>query len=908
MAARSSNPQKHPQPFLGLSLGLFGVIFGICAKIAPARSEATPVGADPLQLVRQAQGDYTTGDLERARTNLTTAAERFAAQAEWQPLAATLTNLGRVEYATGQLDRALETWERATTLYRDRLDNPTAARDLQILQAEALKELGLYPRACRTLVQALTLDSAYCTKQAIAPDMLATMPSPANGSPMELTGWRDLGTLLRELGRLEESEMVLAAQVDRWPTSTDREASLVSLGLTLEKLAARERERLSPQKFDYLPWRCEITKPDEASAKLYERAEEKYIAAAESGNPLIQTQARLNRLALVANRRTETGLADASTIFVDFQNLPPGRARIYARLQAAQSRACLQQLNQQPISWEAFTREIETAIQAARAIGDRRAESIAWGRLGELYELHAARAQNPESWQAAEQRAIQQALLLAEAVRADDLIYQWQWHLGRIYRARGQQQQAISTYETAIRSLDRVRGDLLAVDADVRFSFRDNVEPLYRELVNLLIPNAAEAASLPQEELQRVLASALYYIESLQVAELENFLQCNLLNETQQASSTAVRTSDLQAQIDRLFARDTSAALLYPILLEDRIAVILRTPDGQFHTHSVSVPAADATAALDDLLLALRSPFIPLEDLQQESLAALQQRSAEVYNWLIAPLEQALATGEQMEESQLQTLVFVLDGPFRSIPMAALYDPVRQRYLLERYAVTQASGVQLLETAQQQQSNVLVAGLGVEAAEFAGNPGLPALPGVSREVATISDAIPSDVLQDEELIRQNLEQKIVANSYSVVHIATHGQFSSSPNETFLLLYDGLLKAREFDRLLQGDSERAIELLVLSACETAKGDKRAALGLAGIALRAGARSTLATLWQVDDESTAALMGRFYQELAENPNLSKAEALRRVQRQLWENPERDWKQPFYWAPYTLLGSWF
>lgn len=899
MSARSRDPQKTFQPSLGLSLGLFSAIFGVFTNVDPARSESAAVGSDPLQLVRQAQSDYTTGDLDRARTNLTSAAERFAAQSEWQPLASTLTNLGRVQYATGELDRAIATWERAATLYQERLDNPTAARDLQVLQAEALKELGHYPRACQTLTQALTLDPAYCAQQAIVPEMLETMPSLANSNPMELAGWRDLGTLLRGLGRLEESKMVLAAQVERWSTSTDREASLVSLGLTLEKLADRERDRLAPQKFNYLPWRCEIVELDEGSTTLYGRAEERYIAAAESDNPLIQTQARLNRLALVANRRTKAGLADAQTIFVDFQNLPPGRSRIYARLQAAKSRACLQQLNQQPISWDAFTREIETAIQDARAIGDRRAESVAWGRLGELYELHAARSQDSSIWQAEEQRAIEQALLLAEDVRADDLIYQWQWHLGRIYRARGQKQLAIATYETAVSSLDRVRSDLSAVDTDVQFSFRDNVEPLYRELVNLLVPSAAQAASLPQEELQRVLASALYYVESLQVAELENFLQCDLLNETQQAASTLARSSNLKAQIDRLFAQDTNAALLYPILLEDRIAIIVRTPDGQFRTHSVSVPAADATAAIDDLLIALRSPFLPLAD--------FQQHSAEVYNWLIAPFEQVLATSDRLDESQLQTLVFVLDGPFRSIPMAALYDPARERYLLERYAVTQASGVQLLETAQRPQNNVLIAGLAIEAAEFEGNPGLPALPGVSAEVATISDTIPGDVLRDEELVRQSLEKKIVANPYSIVHIATHGQFSSDPNETFLLLYDGLLKAREFDRLLQGNPEQAIELLVLSACETATGDKRATLGLAGVALRAGARSTLATLWQVDDESTATLMGNFYQELVENPDSSKAEALRRVQLQILQNSERDWQQPFYWAPYTLLGSW-
>ncbi len=114
-----------------------------------------------------------------------------------------------------------------------------------------------------------------------------------------------------------------------------------------------------------------------------------------------------------------------------------------------------------------------------------------------------------------------------------------------------------------------------------------------------------------------------------------------------------------------------------------------------------------------------------------------------------------------------------------------------------------------------------------------------------------------------------------------------------------------MKVKDFDKILRlGNSSksRAIELLVLSACQTALGDKRATLGLAGIAVRAGARSTLATLWSVDDESTAVLMSKFYDEL-ENPTLTKADALRRAQISLLESDEI----PYLWAPYVLVGNW-
>ena len=75
----------------------------------------------------------------------------------------------------------------------------------------------------------------------------------------------------------------------------------------------------------------------------------------------------------------------------------------------------------------------------------------------------------------------------------------------------------------------------------------------------------------------------------------------------------------------------------------------------------------------------------------------------------------------------------------------------------------------------------------------------------------------------------------------------------------------------------------------------------------MALQAGARSTLATLWQVNDESTAELMSRFYRQLKADTNITKAEALRRVQLELWANKSKDWEVPFFWAPYVLVGNW-
>jgi len=143
--------------------------------------------------------------------------------------------------------------------------------------------------------------------------------------------------------------------------------------------------------------------------------------------------------------------------------------------------------------------------------------------------------------------------------------------------------------------------------------------------------------------------------------------------------------------------------------------------------------------------------------------------------------------------------------------------------------------------------------------------------------------------------------------FNVVHLATHGQFSSDADKTFILTWDDRIKVKQLSAILRDrDSAEAtpLELLVLSACQTASGDKRAALGLAGVAVRSGARSTLATLWSVSDEAASTLMPRFYQELTV-PGTTKAQALQRAQLSLLKDPR--FQLPLYWAPFVLVGNW-
>ena len=144
--------------------------------------------------------------------------------------------------------------------------------------------------------------------------------------------------------------------------------------------------------------------------------------------------------------------------------------------------------------------------------------------------------------------------------------------------------------------------------------------------------------------------------------------------------------------------------------------------------------------------------------------------------------------------------------------------------------------------------------------------GFNALPGVMIEVEKIASVLPTEVLMDESFTQGRLKAEIAKTDFPIVHLATHAQFSSKAEDTFLLTWDERINVKNLDQLLRIRGQTgSIELLILSACQTATGDNRAPLGLAGVAIRSGARSTLATLWPVNDESTAQLMAQFYTEI-------------------------------------------
>jgi len=170
--------------------------------------------------------------------------------------------------------------------------------------------------------------------------------------------------------------------------------------------------------------------------------------------------------------------------------------------------------------------------------------------------------------------------------------------------------------------------------------------------------------------------------------------------------------------------------------------------------------------------------------------------------------------------------------------------------------------------------------------------------------------MPTQVLLNKKFTNFAFQNQVSTLSFPIVHLATHGKFGSTEDQTYILTWDQKIKINQLSSLLkiaELSRGKPLELLVLSACETALGDAKSALGLAGIAVRSGASSTVATLWRVSDEASAILMSQFYDQLvqASKTGISKAEALRRAQIRVLRNSE--YSSPYHWAAYVLLGNW-
>lgn len=852
----------------------------IALSLHPWSGDATPAIDALLQQSRQR---YEAGQLNEAKALLQQAQQQSQAQGDALTHAIALSNLALIESDQGDWQAANQSI--ATSLQTLQAAAKTPAKiavsaqvlnvqgRLQLAQGEAQAALQTWQKTATLYQQAQNptgeLQSQLRQAQALQAlglyerayqDVLLPLQERLRQQPNSSTkawGLRSLGTAIGIVGNLTEAQKVTQESLAIAQRINDAQEMAASQLALANLLATRIRENSRTANLKQLE-RNQLQRDITNAIALYEQA-----AVLPSPNRL---RAALNHLALLIDSdRPTAALQLATSLQPTLLALPPDRPSIEARLNFANS------LLRLPANKEMLANItiplLGKAVDQANTLHDSHLLANALGNLG--------RAQEQSQQFAVAQKTTAQALLTAKSVNAIAQIYRWSAQLGRLQEQQGNRQGAIASYTQAVNTLRTLRSNLLGITSETQLLDQETLEPVHRQLISLLLP---DDGSQPSSE---TLKQTREVIESLQLEEINNYL----------------RASCLQAQVEiDAVPVPNKTAVIYPLILPKRIAIIVSVTGQETKLYSQPIAQETVKAAAKALQEGLRNR-ISLE---------YQQPSEQLYDWLMRPIETVL------QQQKVETLVFVLDGAFRSVPMAALSDG--EQFLIEKYSIATTPGLKLTDPKPLQARALSGVAFGLSEASTISLPGggsqsFSELPFVQAELADLQKEIqPSLVEQNKAFTRNQFKQLLQKSQAPIVHLATHGQFSANRDQTFLVASDGVINIDDLAIALgTGDNTRTtpIELLVLSACETALGDDRAPLGLAGIALKSGARSTVASLWQVNDNATSLLMQRFYQAVATRA-VTKAEALQQAQQLILNDPQFR-RHPYFWAPFVLIGNW-
>ncbi|MBE9241261.1 CHAT domain-containing protein [Synechocystis salina] len=357
-------------------------------------------------------------------------------------------------------------------------------------------------------------------------------------------------------------------------------------------------------------------------------------------------------------------------------------------------------------------------------------------------------------------------------------------------------------------------------------------------------------------------------------------------------------------------------------------AVLWIIPEKEFLHLVLVTPDLDPVVVdLHDVPETVLRPVVATfqRELQLSQTVNRRESAQQLYQWIIAPY------AETLEAQGIDTLLFCLGNGVRGLPMAALFDG--QEYLLEKYSLTNIPAFNLIDSNYKplHPGNILAMG----ASEFADQSPLPAVPVELDNVlwAMTMDRTDEKRWQGETFLNQDFtidrfQTELAERQPNIVHLATHSFFrSGKPSNSYIEFWDDKLNLDKMSQINWPSS--TLELLVLSACQTALGDDEAELGFAGLALKAGVKSALASFWNVDDGATLVLMTEFYRQLGQTS--TKAEALRQAQLKMLRGEltseleqsgisrgaialppslidlgQTDFSAPYYWASFTMLSS--
>jgi len=556
-------------------------------------------------------------------------------------------------------------------------------------------------------------------------------------------------------------------------------------------------------------------------------------------------------------------------------------------------------------SLEAAYRCLSQAADLAQQTDDAFLRLEAVDAIAQLYEDQGRFADAMQLNRAALALADRRDLGQVEA-----LLVRLEWRAARLQHRLGDDSAALASYLRASRHLEAIRHDLPIEDEAGQSTYQTLLKPIFANLLDLMLK---DVDGLAAGEQPARLDSVLDALELTHQAEMQDYLgdRCSVESVKQRADEPL----------------DAGVAVIYTIVLDDRLEVVVRTHAGVLH-HSVPIPASELETQIKQFR-------IELTDTSSTRYLATAQR---FYRWFIGPFEARLS------QQGVRKMVVVPDGYLRLIPFAALHDG--KKFVAERYSLSTVTGLTMTETGvgRESQDLSLLAGLSSpgpvvgtliamgfldatasgRAAKRRAGASLPAeaaragadsagesalrnelaLPGVNTEIQELSALGKSKPLMNDEFTVGRFKQEVATGRYRLIHIASHGFFGNNAQDSFLLAFDDVIRMDDLQRVIADNGTRggAIDLLTLSACETAEGNDRAPLGFAGAAIRARARSVVGTLWPVSDEAASRFMEVFYSGMKHE---SKSEAFEAAQRDLIGTPR--FAHPYFWAPVILIGNW-
>ncbi|NJM99603.1 MAG: CHAT domain-containing protein [Phormidesmis sp. RL_2_1] len=908
------------------------LLLTVCLGLFSNQPQFVAKANDSQQLVQTGVNQYEAGNFSGAIEPWLSAYTVYETTQDLPALAIVSENLARAYQQMGQTSTELDYWERAIATTQTLGNGPKLGRLLSE-QAQAYSRLGQHRRAIallcgteadensttvggievRTGAQGTDFDPDDRTCQIGSALQIAEAEEDAVG---QIAALGSLGEAYRLSGDTETALRLIerGLEISRLSGEVDLESALLSsLGSTSVSSAQVNYRRASAAEARGDGAAATFrTTADDYNSKAIEHFQASYQLARSQQSATAQMQALLSLIPAHERANNQSAAEQQWQIAAEtLGQLPDSQAKAFAAIKLADFleplsvRELQTVLNTTPPSQTVESTAVDLLKQALRIgeiLDNPRIVSFALGKLGNIDE-RAGR------YELALEKTQQARLAADQGLAGQDSLYLLDWQMGRILREQGNLTDAAQSYQQAVNLLSQIRSDILNANRDLQFDFRDTVEPIYRQYAQLNLQAVPSAVTLRKgEQAFAELDTTLETLDSLKVAELQSYFanDCVIapvatrVDAVGDSQATAVLST---AILDAEGSLSTQQNSPQPDDEFQQLAVIVSLPDGSKKVVQTPVNSQ----AVEQTIKAFRDT---LELGGSQYISEYQYApSQQLYDWLIKPFEADLA--------DVKTLVFVNDGLLRSVPMAALYDG--QQYLIEKFAIATTPSLTLTDPKKISRPTTLSALLmGVsERPEVEGRP-FNGLPAVADELVSVAAKLPdSKVLLNEAFSVSALKAALAEKDYRILHMATHGTFGFDPTDNYLVAgakseagdFNETLTISDLDALIRevsGPTREPIELLTLTACETAIGDNRSTLGLAGVAIRAGVRSAIATLWSVSDSSSADLISQFYDNL-QSPDMTKAEALRQAQISMIRSDDFVEQHPYRWAPFTLIGNW-